>query len=239
MKGYSNYVFDLYGTLVDIRTDEQSKTLWRRLSCCYGMHGAQYGPAELKNEYLRLCGLEQQSVKDEYYELELRNVFRKLYELKGLTASDSLVEETAIFFRITSTRKLKLYPWVTEAFKRIRDRGGRIYLLSNAQACFTEHELKLLRLDDKFDGIVLSSDAKVGKPNRRIIELLLSRYGLNTADSVMIGNDQHTDMAVARSVGMDGIFIKTETSGEYDVSLKVEREVLDGDIMKLFELMVI
>ena len=27
---YKNYLFDLYGTLVDIKTDEQSKKLWKK-----------------------------------------------------------------------------------------------------------------------------------------------------------------------------------------------------------------
>ena len=29
---YKNYFFDLYGTLVDIRTDEQEPSLWRDLA---------------------------------------------------------------------------------------------------------------------------------------------------------------------------------------------------------------
>ena len=29
---YDNYLFDLYGTLVDIHTDENAKELWKRLA---------------------------------------------------------------------------------------------------------------------------------------------------------------------------------------------------------------
>ena len=31
-KRYKNYAFDLYGTLVDIHTDEESDALWERFS---------------------------------------------------------------------------------------------------------------------------------------------------------------------------------------------------------------
>lgn len=32
MKQYQNFVFDLYGTLVDIRTDEEQPSFWRSCS---------------------------------------------------------------------------------------------------------------------------------------------------------------------------------------------------------------
>ena len=31
-KMYKNYIFDLYGTLVDIRTDEGKNSLWKKMS---------------------------------------------------------------------------------------------------------------------------------------------------------------------------------------------------------------
>ena len=38
------------------------------------------------------------------------------------------------------------------------------FLLSNAQSCFTLDELDALGLADRFDGILLSSDAGMKKP---------------------------------------------------------------------------
>ena len=35
---YDNYVFDLYGTLVDIHTDEEPKEIWDNLALFYGYH---------------------------------------------------------------------------------------------------------------------------------------------------------------------------------------------------------
>ena len=234
---FNNYIFDLYGTLVDIRTDETGRSLWKRLADWYGMHGANYTGAEIRRRYLSLCAREQAKCADDFFEIELRKVFKALYEERGVGASDDLVEETAIFFRVCSTKKLKVYPWVGEAFDRIRRVGGRIFLLSNAQACFTVHELKKLGLAESFDNIVLSSDACVRKPDQRIMRLLLDRHGLNVRDCVMTGNDQHTDIAVAKAFGINAVYVQTETSGEYDPTLSVEREVLDGDEQRLFELM--
>ena len=33
---YQNYVFDLYGTLVDIHTDEEQQMLWEKMAMFYG-----------------------------------------------------------------------------------------------------------------------------------------------------------------------------------------------------------
>ena len=39
---YDNYLFDLYGTLVDIHTDEQHSEVWERLAVFYGYYGGGY-----------------------------------------------------------------------------------------------------------------------------------------------------------------------------------------------------
>ena len=44
MKDYRNYIFDLYGTLVDIGVDESDRRLWEHMSLFYGYYGAQYEP---------------------------------------------------------------------------------------------------------------------------------------------------------------------------------------------------
>ena len=50
---YKNYVFDLYGTLVDIHTDESSPALWRALAGLYAASGADYTPSGLRAAFLR------------------------------------------------------------------------------------------------------------------------------------------------------------------------------------------
>ena len=44
---YKNYVFDLYGTLIDINTDEWSIELWEKMAVYYGYMGAIYTAEEL------------------------------------------------------------------------------------------------------------------------------------------------------------------------------------------------
>ena len=233
MGRYRSFIFDLYGTLVDIRTDEHSPSLWRRAAEYFRAHGAAYSAKELREAYLALCGRAQRSSPDPLYELELSEVFADLYCQKNVVPDGRLVAETALLFRIASTRKLRLYPWTLPAIKLIRSHGAGVYLLSNAQSCFTVPELRALGLDDAFDGMVLSSEAGVRKPSPDIMLRLLSENGLEPSSSIMIGNDRRSDVAAAHAVGMDAVYIETETSGGFDPAFIAEYELTDGRAREL------
>ena len=51
---YRNFIFDLYGTLVDIHTNENKTSLWKRLALFYSFQGASYTGRELRNRYRQL-----------------------------------------------------------------------------------------------------------------------------------------------------------------------------------------
>ena len=61
---YKNFFFDLYGTLVDIRTDEQKPSLWRNLAEFYSLCGAPYTPEEIRERYLALCAQETEALAE-------------------------------------------------------------------------------------------------------------------------------------------------------------------------------
>ncbi|MGN1113075.1 MAG: HAD family hydrolase, partial [Acutalibacteraceae bacterium] len=59
---YKNYVFDLYGTLIDINTDEWCDDLWKKMAILYGYQGAHYTYKELNEEYDKLVQEEKKAV---------------------------------------------------------------------------------------------------------------------------------------------------------------------------------
>ncbi|MBM6861524.1 HAD family hydrolase, partial [Clostridium saudiense] len=156
---YKNYIFDLYGTLVDINTDENKVELWEKLSLFYSLKGAIYGAEELKNTYLEKVKNEIELIKDSKYpDFPLEKVFYSLYEDKGITASDEIVEDTAQFFRVLSINYINLYDGVIELLEKLKAKGKKIYLLSNAQRVFTLFEMRMLGIEKYFDDILFSAD---------------------------------------------------------------------------------
>ncbi len=221
MKQYRSYIFDLYGTLVDIRTDETDIKLWQHMSLFYGYHGAQYEAEELYRDYLVLVQGKEKALKQEhsvqyaheaYPEIPIEEVFRELYEKKGVSADQPLVLHTGQMFRVCSTRYIRLYAYAKELLRALREAGRGVYLLSNAQRIFTEYELNYLGIHDLFDGILISSDHGCKKPDGRFFHLLTEKYGVAPEESLMIGNDADTDIAGARQAGMDSFYIHSAIS---------------------------
>lgn len=224
---YQNYAFDFYGTLTDIRTDENSPTLWGKLCLFYGYYGALYTPQELHSTYQRLVHGKEAQLKnglqsgphyshESYPEIEITQVFLDLFREKGVQADETLAVHTGQFFRVLSTEYLRLYDGTTEMLQALRDAGKKLYLLSNAQRIFTEYEMHVLDIAKYFDGILISSDHGTRKPDRRFFELMLHEYNLSPSETLFIGNDSTTDIAGAKSVGMPAYYIHSNISPEGD-----------------------
>lgn len=232
---YRNYIFDLYGTLVDIHTVEDDRQVWEKLRLFYGYYGAGYTAEELREAYdgrvksvhsraVRNAAREgtgKASMKIPRYdheacpEIELSGVFRALFTEKGVDPDDLTVLHAGQIFRVLTTDYLRLYDGACDMLAELRRRGKQIYLLTNAQRIFTEYELVLLGIADCFDGILISSDCGVKKPDTRFFRLLQERYGLNPAQSIMIGNDEVCDIAGAKGAGMDACYLHSNLSPEY------------------------
>ena len=237
---YRNIIFDLYGTLVDIRTDEYSLDFWRKAVQVFAMGGASFSPGELRTGYAKYVkrALRREHLKHlsyKYIDIDLLEVFRKLYKDKGIIAEEKLLRETASRFREASTEFIRLYDGAIELLDGLRDLKKRIFLLSNAQESFTIPELEKLGILGYFNGIMISSEEGVCKPQKQFFEMLLDRYHLDPNDCLMIGNDKNSDMKGAESVGIDGLYIHQDISPEVgdESEIHAKWKIMDGDVRKI------
>ena len=141
-------------------------------------------------------------------------------------------------FRIISTKYIKLYDGTEELLTALREAGKNVYLLTNAQRSFTVPELKMLGLYDKFDGIVISSDEYVSKPDKAFYNIIIDRYSLNKNETVMIGNDCTTDIQGSYNAGLDSLYIHSNISPEIKGELKSRFSVMDGDVKKIKDMII-
>ena len=219
MSGYQHCVFDLYGTLVDIHTDERMPRLWTDMADWYGAHGATYAPDALRDAYFRTVQqLESGSVplRDDAHEahpeIRIEEVFQQLFRAKGVDAELALAIQTGQHFRKRSLLYIRLYDSAIELLKALRTNGQRVWLLSNAQRIFTAYELQSLGIEGLFDGIYLSSDYGCKKPDRRFFEALLRERDIDRSHAVMVGNDGVCDIQGARAVGLATLYIRSNLS---------------------------
>ena len=240
---YKNYIFDLYGTLIDINTDEWCDDLWKKMAILYGYKGAHYTYDELKSEYLNLVSLEKVAVRKRHPEynvvdIKIEKVFKKLFTQKGVKVTKAQVAFIAEAFRCYSTKYIKLYDGVTDLLDTLKAKGKKIYLLSNAQRYFTENELNMLGLTEYFDGICISSDEECSKPDSCYYKTLFDRYGLKKSESIMIGNDYISDIGGAAHFGIDSLYIHQSISPDIEGELRSTYTVMDCDVYKIKKLTV-
>lgn len=236
---YQNYIFDLYGTLVDIRTDESADIFWKKVADIYASHGAKYDAKELKTNYHKFarCEEHREHFTHPLYkniEIDLERVFKRLYSKKGVKATKEIIDDTAIRFRKASTEFIKLYDGVIDLLESLKKAGKNIYLLSNAQRCFTYPELVELEIVDYFDGIFISSDHSCCKPSKVFFDKLLNTFNLEKEKSIMIGNDCISDMGGAKKAGIDALYIHQEISTPLEGhELFCNYKIMDGDVTKI------
>ena len=213
-----NYVFDLYGTLIDIRTDQTSPALWKALADLYRRYGAVWRPEDMRKRFLEtdaaLRAETARRLETRWPEIRQEEVFRRLY----LEAAESPLPETetdawlygiASAFRALSMRRIRLFPGVMKMLRGLKEGGNRVYLLSNAQRIFTLPEIRYLGLIPCFDAMVISSDHGLCKPDPRLLEGLIRDCGLDPEETVMIGNEPGSDMGIAARCGVGGVLFNS------------------------------
>lgn len=228
---YDAYVFDLYGTLVDIRTDEEKEFVWEKLSLFYRYYEAKYTAGELKEAYRTQIGQLEERLREEQTdpnvlakqddahescpEIQIEDVFAGLFEAKGVKADRALAIHAGQFFRALSTEYVKLYDGAKELLSALKKTGSKVYLLSNAQRIFTEYELRSVGILELFDGVLISSDCACKKPDPKFYSLLRERFQIDPKRAIMIGNDPIADVKGAREAGMDTFYIHSNISPEW------------------------
>ena len=210
---YTDLIFDLYGTLVDIHTEEDD-IVWAKTAIFFGFYGAHYTGSELKTAFRNAMSAREAKEGQTYEcfpDIPFEEVMADLFREKGITTNiNSLGIQAAQLFRISSIEYIKLYPHVLDALATLRKKGYRLWLLSNAQAIFTAYELRHLGLVDQFDGIYLSSDYRCRKPDFRFFQALMDDRKLDPSQCLFIGNDRNTDIAGAQNAGMATLYMHTE-----------------------------
>ena len=207
---YTDLIFDLYGTLVDIHTEED-RTVWEKTAIFFGFYGAHYTGEHLYAAFRELLSQREAKAGQNYEcfpDIPIEEILSQLFCAKGVTENaDRLGFQAAQLFRILSMEYIRLYPQVLESLAALKAKGYRLWLLSNAQRAFTEFELRHLGLDSCFDGIYLSSDYGCRKPDSRFFGALIKDHGLEPSKCLMIGNDVKEDMLAAKAAGMDSYLV--------------------------------
>lgn len=97
-------------------------------------------------------------------------------------------------------------PGAREFCEYVKESGYGIYVLSNASDLFYSYFPKFLPLDF-FNGVFVSSDYLMLKPDVKIYETFLEKYGLR-ADECLFADDRECNCEGARKAGLQAFCFK-------------------------------
>lgn len=207
-------VFDIYKTLIDIRTDEESLAPYVFLSRWLSYHGVTTEPHALRLKYLDFCNEEMGSrTETPFPDFDIGRVFyRILLDAKHTVPDlDAKSHEFALLFRMLTTKSIRVYPGVLDLLAALKGKV-RLGIVSNAQRLFTMPELTKFGLVHFFDAVALSSDLGIRKPDPTIFRHLLGAIAVPPEEAVFIGDSLFDDVHGAGELGMKTIWICRESN---------------------------
>lgn len=199
---YKNVIFDLGGVIIDIKREAAVKALDN-----LGIVEADrlLGEYEQKGIFLML---EEGRVSDsEMYDSLLALVN------PGTTCTDIKTAFEAFLIGIPVERLRKI--------EAIRAKGYRTYVLSNTNPIFYNDWIaRAFRQDGKsindyFDGIVVSFQELMCKPNPDIFRNLVNRYRLEPSETVFL-DDSEANCSSASNLGIHTVCITEDGDTSFD-----------------------
>ena len=233
---YKNIIFDIYGTMIDVWTDEQDIATWQAIAPLLDFYGAKLLPEQIKVMFFEGC--QKQIVEGkkryDYPEIDLVKVFYDILESQNLGCKTKATFLTHAF-RVASTRKLQLFDNVLQTLAKLKKAGKKLYILSNAQASFTQFEIKKFGLPKLFNGIAFSSNYGLAKPSTAFFDKVLDKFHLKKEESIYVGNDLFSDILGANNAGIDCIWLNTghlQNDGTGTPTYTID----DGDFAKICDI---
>ena len=132
----------------------------------------------------------------------------------GRTTAEITEERVALFpewekeIRLYYDRWIEMVhgdiPGMEALVREYKERGYRIWGLTNWSQDLFPLVRQRFPVFDLMDGIVVSGEEKIIKPDPRLYRILLDRYGLKAGECVFI-DDNPANVAAAEALGIKGI----------------------------------
>jgi putative hydrolase of the HAD superfamily len=201
-------LFDLYGTLIDIETDEGMEEIYRSISHFLNYHGIYLHRWEVRDRYYEIMKQQKEDRNETHPEINVEAIWTTFLRQEGMEASlksQELAITLAQLYRGISRKRLQLYPGVRETLDELRS-AYRMALVSDAQPCFAIPEIKAVGLEGYFDPVIISAYYGFRKPDPRLTEKALDSMKLLPYEVIYVGNDMYRDMYGAGRQGIKTIF---------------------------------
>ena len=140
--------------------------------------------------------------------LDLGTLTREELVLKVISMIGSIYQEKVQEVVWNWPSYIEIYTEVFPLLVRLKEKGHRIFVLSNTSPVFYELlEEQLSPLNEILDGFVLSCDIKAIKPDPKMFEEILHKYQLDPVNCIFL-DDVKDNTKMAESLGIKAYQVK-------------------------------
>jgi putative hydrolase of the HAD superfamily len=217
-------VFDLDNTLVDFIATKEL--------CCRAAVNAMIKaglPLSEKNALKKLMAL--------YWKhgIESQDIFQRFLE-KELKKIDYKILASAIAaYRSTKAGNLTPYPNVRQTLLKIREKGLKIGIVSDAPRMQAWLRLVEMGLADFFDAVVAFEDTGEKKPSEKPFLAITKKLGVKPSEILFVGDDAKKDIFGAKNIGMKTVLAKYGVSKYTKTKKKIKADFEINDFKELLE----
>jgi putative hydrolase of the HAD superfamily len=207
-KSYKNLYFDLDRTLWDFQSNSE-----QTLSDLIKRHVPEINSRF--NEFLTVYHEVNEKLWLQYRNGELAKEilrtkrFSDTLKIMGID-SISVAAQMGEDYIKESPYKTGLFPFAIETLEYLKDKGYRMFLLTNGFLEVQVVKIRESKLEPFFEKMITSEEAGYQKPHRKVFEYALKTVNSKKVESIMIGDDLDNDIFGAQRFGMDAVFFNPD-----------------------------
>ncbi|MCW2496867.1 HAD family hydrolase [Jatrophihabitans sp.] len=201
--------FDVNGTLVDIRTEDDMEQAFRAVGHFLTYQGVDLRRHDVRDLYFQTMKQQQRASAEKHPEFDAQRIWAAIIDEHASDFTRALPPDkraqlplvVAELYRGVTRRKLKLYPQVRKTLSALREHFPLV-VVTDGQSSYARGELHKVGLTEYFQSVVVSGDHGFRKPDGRLFRYALDAVGVAPEEAMYVGNDMHRDIYGARKLGM-------------------------------------
>lgn len=217
-------IFDLDNTLIDFMGI-------KKMSCEAAVSAMIDAGVKLdQNKALKiLFGLYDQ------YGIEYNKIFQKFLLKINRKIDYKILSKGIVAYRKVSSGFLHPYPGVYKTLLKLKEKGLKLAIVSDAPRLKAWTRLCEMNIDDFFDVVVAFGDTKEKKPSKLPFEKALKELNLKPSEVLMVGDNPERDILGAKRLGMKTVLARY---GNNNSSNKIRDKIkADYEINRIEELL--
>ncbi len=152
----------------------------------------------------------------EIYGIEDKEIFQKFLKKTTGKIDHKILANGIVAYRRVKNSYLAPYPGVTSTLLKLKQRGIKLAIVSDAPRLRAWTRLASLRLTDYFDIVVTFDDTKKYKPSPEPFKKALLKLKAKPGETLVVGDWPARDVEGAKKLGMKSCFAKYGAVRRFD-----------------------